>query len=160
MDLENAQDPFECNPAEADDHSGLCQLDLTLQIRLAIREFLRSRTVGWWSAARCCGEIQTFEPEAVITGGREWAVGVACTMESREEEVPGSIAGELSSCPIGTVGTRSQPYNQHACMGIPEARDGFAPILPIPVGTPLPGRHGLTPSYKPGALTAGGDLPV
>jgi len=55
---------------------------------------------------------------------------------------------------------RGKPYDEDTWMRVPEARDGFAPVDPIPVGTPLFNGNGLAPCDQPGALAARNNLPV
>src|SRR5262249_4887068 len=52
-------------------------------------------------------------------------------------EVAGSIPGEGAAGAIRTMRTRCQSHNQYPRIGITEAGDGLAPVVPLTIGAAL-----------------------
>jgi hypothetical protein len=57
------------------------------------------------------------------------------------EPVAGFVAGEHAAGAVRPVSAGGQPENQNARVRVSKAGDGFAPILPFPIGSALDRRY-------------------
>lgn len=80
-------------------------------------------------------------------------------MKGAEEEVAGTIAGEVAAGAVGAVRGGSEAEDDHVCVRVTEARYGAAPVLFVGVGRLFLAGDLLTPLYEARAAPAGGYLP-
>ncbi len=97
---EDPKYPFKGDSAEADDDAGPYQVDLALEVGLAICELLGAWFVGRRCAAPRSGQIQPMKPETIVAGDGQRPIGVAGAMECRVQEIPRGITGKLPAGPI------------------------------------------------------------
>src|SRR5581483_5360849 len=77
---------------------------------------------------------------AIVARGCNGLGGKSGIEEDWIKEVAGTIAGEGPPGAIRTVCAGSEAQREHAGVGIPEGRDGPAPVFPIAIGAAANGR--------------------
>ena len=154
------KDVFEGQPAQANDHAGRQQIDLSLEVGPAIEDFAGRGLVCGRNTAAEGGQIQAAQSETIFPGNRIGSVGQAGPVQVREEEAPGCIAGKLATRTIGAMGTRGEAYGEDPGAAIAATWNGLAPVYVFSEGFSFDSADGLAPTHKSGALAAGNDLPI
>lgn len=151
---------FEGQPAQANDHAGCQQIDLSLEVGPAIEDFAGRGLVCGRNAAAQGSQIQAAQPETIFPGNRIGSIGQAGPVQGREEEAPGGIAGKLATRTIGAMGTRGEADGEDPGAAIAATRNGLAPVCGFSEGFSSHSADGLAPTHKSGALAAGNNLPI
>ncbi len=110
---------------------------------------LWSRLVGWRRAAHCCGHPCPGQGETVVERPAERLVGVARTVQGREEEVTGAVSREHPPRPVASVGCRGKPDNHEPRVRIAEAGQRTRPVPFCEMGDRGVGRRVMAPSREP-----------
>ncbi len=132
---------------------------LEVEKAAAAGELVRTRPVGRRGASQGREDEHPSEPQAVVAGGARRLVCEAGPMKSGVEEVARAVSREHPPGAIGPVRGGREANDAEARIGVAEAGNGAAPVLPVEERTALVTCDLLAPGDEPRARTAGGDFP-
>ena len=123
-------------------------------------QLLRQRLVIGRSAADRGGDIEVFQFKAVITGIGSGLIGKSGLVEDRIHEFTGRIPCKRTSSAVRAMGAGREAEDQDTRMGISEAGNGLAPVLPIDVCATLLARDLLAILDQPRTPRAGNNFAI
>ena len=135
-------------------------LQLALQVRPAVQNFLRQRLVGWRRASHCCRDVRIFQLQAITSVQGSRLIRKTGFVQRCVEKISAAISCEDSSRAIRSMRRGSQAQNKKLRLRIAESRHGLAPIVPVAKRASLHARDFFAILHKSRALSARDDLIV
>src|SRR2546427_3118050 len=133
------------------------QREFLPQITGTIRDFLPRGLVVGRRAANCRRDERILQLKPVVAVLGRGLRGEPGAVERSYQPLAGTVAGEHAPSAVAAVSRWSKSQDYQLCVGITEARERFAPVLPLPELPLLSPRHLLAISHETWTLPAGDD---
>ena len=136
--LQEVEIGIERDSSQGNDDAQIFQsLDLAFQKGSAVGQFPGQRLVAGRRAANGGGDVKIVQNQPIVPIRRRRLTGKSGFVQHRVHKVAGGISGEGAAGAIGAVGAGSESEHQDSGMGISEAGNRLAPVLPVAISAAL-----------------------
>jgi len=150
----------ERNLAQSENGHGMKQLELSLQVRKTVDDFLWQRPILRRCTTRRSADENTAQLETVVAVLGRGLIRETRTVEHPIQEFAGTVTGKHPAGAVRTVSRRGEADNHQLRVRIAEAGDGTSPVHPVAKGAPLHAGYLFPVVDQPGTLAAGDDFLV
>src|SRR5258708_17838718 len=110
------------------------QRQLAIKIMRTVGDFRGRWLILRRSATNCGSDVSVGQTQPIAAMRRSWLRREARFVQHGIHEVSGTVAGERTTCAIGSMRSRRESQNQHSRIGITETRNRLGPVVPAQVG--------------------------